>query len=204
MGAARCATLVFALDADAAGQQQWRALARQAALRGKRVAVLAPAAYGGYKDVSAAWTAGVLALGAGLGLAGRPAGFAVPETLREVWAERVAIMVQWWPVPPADAERLAWVLSPVPHDADGRGARGSAPWRLKNSTGRQTSLCSAPGRCSARRKKAPPLARPRVVARRATDRNFSRSFLPAPPTGSSPSTPAPRGGRLAQPAPAAG
>jgi DNA primase len=32
--------LVFALDADAAGQQQWRQLARQAALRGKRVAVL--------------------------------------------------------------------------------------------------------------------------------------------------------------------
>ena len=35
--------LVFALDADAAGQQQWRQLARQAALRGKRVAVLPPA-----------------------------------------------------------------------------------------------------------------------------------------------------------------
>ena len=34
--------LVFALDADAAGQQQWQALARQAALRGKRVAVLPP------------------------------------------------------------------------------------------------------------------------------------------------------------------
>jgi len=32
--------LVLALDADAAGQQQWRTLARQAALRGKRVAVL--------------------------------------------------------------------------------------------------------------------------------------------------------------------
>ena len=32
--------LVFALDADAAGQQQWRQLARQAALRGKQVAVL--------------------------------------------------------------------------------------------------------------------------------------------------------------------
>ena len=32
--------LVFALDADTAGQQQWQALARQAALRGKRVAVL--------------------------------------------------------------------------------------------------------------------------------------------------------------------
>ena len=45
--------LVFALDADAAGQQQWRALARQAALRGKRGAGLA-AAYGGHKDASAA------------------------------------------------------------------------------------------------------------------------------------------------------
>ena len=36
--------LVFALEADAAGQQQWRQLARQAALRGKRVAVFEPAA----------------------------------------------------------------------------------------------------------------------------------------------------------------
>jgi len=41
--------LVFALDADAAGQQQWRQLARQAALRGKRVEVLEPTAYGGYR-----------------------------------------------------------------------------------------------------------------------------------------------------------
>ena len=32
--------LVFALDADAAGQRQWRALAREAALRGKRVAIM--------------------------------------------------------------------------------------------------------------------------------------------------------------------
>ncbi len=46
--------LVFALDADAAGQQQWRQLARQAARRGKRVAVLEATAYGGYKDASAA------------------------------------------------------------------------------------------------------------------------------------------------------
>src|SRR5256884_6288747 len=38
--------LVFALDADVAGQQ-WRQLARQAALRGKQVAALEPAAYGG-------------------------------------------------------------------------------------------------------------------------------------------------------------
>jgi hypothetical protein len=36
--------LVFALDADTAGQQQWQVLAREAALRGKRVAVLEPAA----------------------------------------------------------------------------------------------------------------------------------------------------------------
>ena len=41
--------LVFALDADAAGQQQWRQLARQAALRGKRVAGLPAAAYGGWQ-----------------------------------------------------------------------------------------------------------------------------------------------------------
>ena len=57
--------LVFALDADPAGQQQWQALARQAALRGKRVAVLPAAAYGGWKDVSEAWAAGVLTVGAG-------------------------------------------------------------------------------------------------------------------------------------------
>ena len=50
--------LVFALDADAAGQHQWQALARQAALWGKRVAVLEPSAYGGHKDVSEAWAAG--------------------------------------------------------------------------------------------------------------------------------------------------
>src|SRR3989475_12525210 len=47
--------LVFALDADAAGQQQWRTLARQAALRGKRGDVLEPAADGGAKDVGEAW-----------------------------------------------------------------------------------------------------------------------------------------------------
>ena len=50
--------LVFALDADPAGQQQWRQLARQAVLRGKRVAVLEPAAYGGTKTrVRPGWQA---------------------------------------------------------------------------------------------------------------------------------------------------
>jgi len=101
--------LVFALDADAAGQQQWRTLARQAALRGKRVAVLEPAAYGGYKDVNEAWMAGVLEVGTGPAAAtARGEALAVPETLREVWAERVAIMVADGGMPPADAERLAW------------------------------------------------------------------------------------------------
>jgi len=98
--------LVFALDADAAGQQQWRQLAREAALRGKQVAVLEPAAYGGYKDVNEAWMERVLSVGAGPA-AGHPA-LAVPETLREAWAERVAIMVPDGGMPPADAERLAW------------------------------------------------------------------------------------------------
>ena len=64
MGTAR-RRVVFALDADAAGQQQWQALARQAALRGKQVAVLPPQAYGGCKDVSEAWAAGVLCLDGG-------------------------------------------------------------------------------------------------------------------------------------------
>src|SRR5215468_11287291 len=57
--------LVFALDADPAGQRQWRQLARQAALRGKRVEVFPAAAYGGCKDVSDAWATGVRAVGAG-------------------------------------------------------------------------------------------------------------------------------------------
>jgi DNA primase len=58
---------VRALDADAAGQQQWRQLARQAALRGKQVGVLAPETYRGYKDVNEAWMAGALTIGDGGG-----------------------------------------------------------------------------------------------------------------------------------------
>jgi hypothetical protein len=55
--------LVFAPDTDAAGQQPWRQLARQAALRGKQEAGLPAAASGRYKDASEAWAAGVLAVG---------------------------------------------------------------------------------------------------------------------------------------------
>ena len=101
--------LVFASDADAAGQQQWRQVARQAALRGKQVAVLEPAAYGGYKDVSEAGAAGVLCVGE------RPEAvrqhaerLEMPEEVREAWTERVAIMVTDGGLPREEAERLAW------------------------------------------------------------------------------------------------
>ena len=97
--------LVFALDADAAGQQAWRTLARQAALRGKRVSVLPRTAYGGCKDVSAAWTAGVLVLE---NWAAVSAVLDLPEALREQWQERVAMMAVDGGVPEAEAQRLAW------------------------------------------------------------------------------------------------
>ena len=109
--------LVFALDADAAGQQQWRQLARQAALRGKQVAVLPAAAYGGYKDVNEAWAAGVLAVDAGPAAALGGEALAVPPRQRESWAERVAIMVIDGGLPHADAERLAWTGLQAPEAA---------------------------------------------------------------------------------------
>ena len=110
--------LVFALDADPTGQQQWRQLARQAALRGKQVAVLEPAAYGGQKDVSAAWAAGVLRVEARPVAARQdPAPLEVPEDRREAWAERVAIMVTDGGVRREDAGRLAWAGLQVASDA---------------------------------------------------------------------------------------
>jgi DNA primase len=111
--------LVFALDADAAGQQQWRQLARQATLRGKQVRVLPTAAYGGYKDVNEAWAAGVLAVGVGPAVAATGgAGLAIPPHLREPWAERVAIMGTDGGLAREEAERLAWA---------GLQASGAAP-----------------------------------------------------------------------------
>ena len=110
--------VVFALDTDAAGQQQWRTLAREASLRGKQVAVLPAAAYGGCKDVNEAWATGVLAVGPGPAAAPGGEALAVPPHLREPWAERVAIMVIDGGLPHADAERLAWewlqTLGPAP------------------------------------------------------------------------------------------
>ena len=66
-----CEGACDALDAAAAGLPPGRELAQQAALRGKRVAVLPAAAYGGHKDASAAWAAGVLTVGAGPAAAGQ-------------------------------------------------------------------------------------------------------------------------------------
>jgi hypothetical protein len=101
--------LGFALDADAAGQQQWRQLARQAALRGKQVAVLPAAAYGGHKDVNEAWVAGTLAVHTWCTPAAEPgARCAVPADLHEAWAEHVTIMLADGHLVPEDAERLAW------------------------------------------------------------------------------------------------
>jgi len=101
--------VVFALDADAAGQQQWRVLARQAALRGKQVAVLPAAAYGGCKDASEAWVAGALTVGDWPASAGQSSPrLQVPVDLQETWAERVAIMVVDGGLPPAEAACLAY------------------------------------------------------------------------------------------------
>jgi DNA primase len=101
--------LVFALDADAAGQQHWRELARQAALRGKRIAVLPLEAYGGCKDANEAWMAGALRIGAWSAAAGDgPKALEMPEDLRDTWEERAAIM-QWdGGLARSEAERAAW------------------------------------------------------------------------------------------------
>ncbi len=55
--------IVFALDADAAGQNGWRGLARQLVLQGKRVEYLPAEAYGGAKDANEAWVRGSLSIG---------------------------------------------------------------------------------------------------------------------------------------------
>ncbi len=101
--------LVLALAADAAGQQQWRALARLAALRGKGVAVLPAAAYGGYKDVNEAWVAGTLAVSAWPAAAAEGSQrIERPGELREIWAERAAIMECDGGLTRPVAEHTAW------------------------------------------------------------------------------------------------
>ena len=71
--------------------------------------MLEPAAYGGHKDVSAAWGAGVLMVDVGPAAAATGGEvLAIPQHLREPWAERVAIMVMDGGLPREEAERLAW------------------------------------------------------------------------------------------------
>jgi hypothetical protein len=101
--------LVFAFDADDAGQEQWRTLARQAALRGKQVEVLEPGAYGGQKDANEAWVAGTLTVGTGSPSPGVGAAMpVVSEDLQEAWDERRAIMEVDGGMSRAEAECLAW------------------------------------------------------------------------------------------------
>ena len=100
--------LVFALDADAAGQQHWRELARQAALRGKRVAVLPPEAYSGFKDVNEAWTAGALTIDGWSAAVDGSEALQMPEGLRDAWEERAAIMEWDGGLARPVAEQAAW------------------------------------------------------------------------------------------------
>ena len=84
------------------------------------MAALPAAAYGGHKDASAAWAAGVLVWCAGPAAAGMGGAAApeLPEDRQELWQERAAIIAADGHVPPAEAERLAWACL-VPHDAGG-------------------------------------------------------------------------------------
>ncbi len=56
-------SIVFAMDADAAGDDAWRDIAQGARRMGIRVVHLTAAAYGGEKDAAAAYAKGVLDLG---------------------------------------------------------------------------------------------------------------------------------------------
>lgn len=81
--------------------------------------MLEPVAYGGHKDVSEAWAAGVLAVGAGPAAAGigEATALETPAALQELWQERVVIIAADGHVPPVEAERLACACL-LPHDAD--------------------------------------------------------------------------------------
>jgi hypothetical protein len=90
------------------------------------VAVLAAAAYGGCKDVSEAWAAGVLCLDGGAADIDGTRGRCVPQECQETWTERVAIMVVDGGLPPAEAARCAWAVNPAPGAAGSQGAGGTA------------------------------------------------------------------------------
>jgi hypothetical protein len=107
--------VIFAFDADTTGQHHWRLLARQAVLRGKRVVMVPPAAYGGEKDINAAWMAGVLQIDL-LPPRGRdPAGPILTNDLQDLWEERAAIMEWDGGLARGHAEAAAWQrVQPAP------------------------------------------------------------------------------------------
>ena len=72
------------------------------------MAVLEPTAYGGYKDVHEAWMAGALTLGGGAAAIAGSEGREMPEDLRDVWAERAAIMECDGGLARSVAEQAAW------------------------------------------------------------------------------------------------
>jgi hypothetical protein len=74
------------------------------------------AAYGGCKDASAAWAAGVLAVGTEPAAAEGVGVPEVPEDLREYWEERVAIMEWDGYVAHAEAVCLAWAGLQLPRE----------------------------------------------------------------------------------------
>lgn len=119
--------VVFALDADSTGQHHWRLLARQAALRGKRVIILPPTAYGGEKDINAAWMAGVLQISlppsGGMSLVDT----AFANDLQDLWEERAAIMEWDGGLTRGDAEAAAWQRLQPPPPSGRCDERDSAP-----------------------------------------------------------------------------
>jgi len=107
--------VVLALDQDQPGQEAAQALARSGALHGMRVGLLDPAAWGGHKDLAAAWLAGALDLQS-LELEVGPERSAL-DTVTERQAKEPPALAQT-----LDLERISERIS-EPADDDGN------PWR---------------------------------------------------------------------------
>jgi hypothetical protein len=107
-GAARALLALF-------GVQGWR----WAWARDVRALVLAlpPEAYGGCKDINAAWTAGALTINAGsMDATHGQEEITGAKDLQEAWEERTAIMVYDGHLPHSEAVDGAWAAL-VPHGA---------------------------------------------------------------------------------------
>jgi hypothetical protein len=101
--------LVLAFDADSAGERAWRALAYLGAVRGKQIAILSQADYGGAKDANEAWIAQTLNIGDdALRGSHRDQGIVISQAMREEWEERSAIMEWDGGLPRDEAERQTW------------------------------------------------------------------------------------------------